>query len=70
MPVEISYESLLELDPEYLQGEISRLELSISHLKSSNDEMAAFHREEPDDIFPESIQENEGVMCVRLWFFE
>jgi hypothetical protein len=26
--------------------------------------MAAFHEEEPDPVFPESIEENEGVMCV------
>jgi len=62
MPPQVDYEALLDLDPEYLQQEISRFEASILKLNESNDEMLHYHNEDPDPIYLSSIEENQGVI--------
>lgn len=45
-------------------AEITRLQNSLAHLRSTQEQLREAHEESPDPDFEQAIQENEDVMCV------
>ena len=45
-------------------AEIARLQNSLSHLKSTQEQLKEANDECPDPEFEQAIKENENVMCV------
>ena len=45
-------------------AEIARLQNSLSHLKSTQEQLKEANAECPDPEFEQAIKENEDVMCV------
>lgn len=51
-----------------LTAEVSRLQNSLAHLKSTQEQLREANEEAPDPEFEQAIQENEDVMCVPILY--